>query len=500
MKTRTRTTIARRQFLRGSGISIALPFLPSLFPRRASGVTLVPENQIGFVGLSPYTSAVAPGNFFPADASARNAIRPFTGMTIHEGGLDPRIVDGELRISEVLSAPRDRFSYDLINKINVINGIDIPFYCRYHQSGWLGNYKADYQETAVASPTIDDTMAWSPAFNRGGTLALRSLNFDDGRPVSFGYSVRGNPTSAVTRNPALDPSRESTRALFLKVIGVPPTQLDMDRALVLDRVTARFKSLRESNRRLSADDRRRLDDHVQRLRELEIKLAGPRLSCPAKAPGEDGPAIVGDDASARVKRLQLVNDIIAAAFACGSTRIATVGSTQPLIDHPSYEQDVEQSNHQPSAQLQVVANHKRYFSDVFVDLLTKLNVSRGDGSTILDACIVQWGLSHSHMLHNTISLPLVTAGSAGGRLGTGRYLDYRNRERSVSINSVAIGNPGFHINRWFQTVFNAMGVTAADTAGKGYDQVMPEGHKPYAAAYVAGQHESRTNPLPFFTV
>ena len=64
----------------------------------------------------------------------------------------------------------------------------------------------------------------------------------------------------------------SSLELFNKIFVPPTTGGPAPRAPIVDRVLENYKRLRNGNRRLSAADRQRLDDHMARIAELQRKL------------------------------------------------------------------------------------------------------------------------------------------------------------------------------------------------------------------------------------
>jgi len=494
--------VARRQFLRAGGISVGLPFLASLFPRRASGQDLVPQREPRFVALSPFFSAVRPDNFFPADSVAGRKATLLPGMDIHHGELGLSTSGANASVSAVLTAPKDRFSSELLRKMNVVNGIDIPFYCPYHKSGWLGNFNNDVtSDVAPTTATLDQVLGWSPSvYPAGQNIVKRVISFGDSFPISFGYRDAPARSGAIVAMPYLNPETASTRPLFEMVIGDNAPAKDRSRKQILDRVFARYQSLRQSNRRISAQDRVVLDNHIAQLRALEKRLGNQSAQCTrlGGTPPQDSREVSDRGLAGFIRRYQLCNDIIAASFACGTSRIATLGIMRSLVDYMgNYHQDVEHHNREPFAQSLIVKHHQAMFSEIFLDLINKLNVPAGNGATLLDGALVQWGIGHGYHLYNTNAMPLVTAGSLGGRLRTGSYFDFRNRARELRMGNEITGNPGLHINRWFRGVLDGFGVPPSEYADLGYDKIYNEStHAPYRAAYVAGQHESRVDRLP----
>src|SRR5690606_1037144 len=85
----------------------------------------------------------------------------------------------------------------------------------------------------------------------------------------------------------------------------------------------------ELRKRLGAEDRVRLDQHLTSIRELEQRLAvqldkpPPAAACKGPgAPGADG--VQGVEINVLKKRHQLMVDLAAAAIACDQTRVFNI--------------------------------------------------------------------------------------------------------------------------------------------------------------------------------
>src|SRR5204863_899500 len=87
------------------------------------------------------------------------------------------------------------------------------------------------------------------------------------REISFGFS---NPSAASGTVQNIR-GAESSLELFHRIF-VPAGTPHGGRVPVVDRVLQSYQRLRNGNRRLSAADRQRLDDHMDRLAELQRKL------------------------------------------------------------------------------------------------------------------------------------------------------------------------------------------------------------------------------------
>jgi len=261
-----------------------------------------------------------------------------------------------------------------------------------------------------------------------------------------------------------------------------------DRSPVVDRVLENYRQLRDGAfgdaRRLSAVDRQRLDDHMDRLHELERRLTVESTCKDLPTPLIDadrshgGYGSRGRDLSAVREWHQLYNDVIVAGFMCNSTRVATVSSWHPwsnVSDGPcEWHQDVAHQTslgnpENPSSQQLAMADaQQRFFEGVFLDLANKLNIEEAFGRTYLDNSLLVWTQESGQLPHAGYSIPVITAGSASGFFNTGLYCDYRSRDNTSLINSWDEGyarlnkRPGLLYNQWLSNTLQAMGLNPVD--------------------------------------
>ena len=110
---------------------------------------------------------------------------------------------------------------------------------------------------------------------------------------------------------------------------------------------------------------------------------------------------------------------------------------------------------------------------VFARVLQGLDVPEANGTTYLDNSIVFWG-NELGMNHLNYSMPTLLAGSGGGYLNTGRYIDYIDWNRNVRFsqeNGMVI--EGIPYNRLLNTLLQAFGLQPSDyeaAAGEGYGE------------------------------
>ncbi|MDX2022434.1 MAG: DUF1552 domain-containing protein [Deltaproteobacteria bacterium] len=499
--------VSRRLVLLGAGASVGLPWLPSLMSK-AYGADAGFLARPRFVAFMTDHGGVLPENMFPPAASATTKEAIFGGHTAGAGPL--KLSDqggGEVGVCPVLRAPSGVLTPQLLSKINVVRGLDIPFYIAHNTGGHLGNYARNdgngtpgQQAQKSPMPTIDQIMAWSPSFYSAGDLAgIKERSIVTGTRGGYSWNWSNPQTKSGTIQ---EIGREtSSLALFDKLFVKPSATPVAARKPIVDKILANYKSLRESDRRLSATDKQRLDDHIARLAELQRKVTttAPTASCQGFAkPAVDANNTGGD----QKKKLGLLNDVIVMAFMCGTTRVASMSLAEPLVPFSgSWHQDTAHNWPNPDAQSRLVAHNRNAFAWAFLDLARKLDVEEAGGRTFLDNTLIAWSQESGFNTHEACGLPLVTAGSAAGFFKTGQYIDYRNTGRAQSRRNLEAAGfteyVGLTWNRWLATALQSMGVPRSEfekPGVAGYGNPLIDGS--YTGKYVSGVLETASNGMP----
>jgi hypothetical protein len=298
-----------------------------------------------------------------------------------------------------------------------------------------------------------------------------------GGRMSWGYS---NPQQKSGDIQAL-PTSFSSKDLFDSIF-VPPTTGGPKRTPVVDRVLQSYKNLRNGANgdaaRLSASDRQRLDDHMDRLAELQ-KRVGATVSCESVQPpgavqtkNNSGVGFEDNTSQQAVENAKafysVFNDVIVAAFMCGSSRIATIHTVESWRAWAgSWHQEVaHQARGGGTAQAAITEGNRSLFEWVFLDLANKLNVEEANGTTYLDNTLMMWTHESGPSTHDPVSLPVVTAGSAAGFFKTGNYVDYSNAANSLNWPWQDL-RPGILYNQWLATVLQSMGVPPSEFEAQG---------------------------------
>jgi hypothetical protein len=204
---------------------------------------------------------------------------------------------------------------------------------------------------------------------------------------------------------------------------------------ILDRVREDAAGL---SRRVSSGDRAKLDEYLTSVREVETRAAAMR-SAKEKA---DNRARHGGPPQALMPRpenglpedirahMRLMCDILALGFQTDKTRIATLllcrdisGLFYPFLD-------VRSAHHSASHDDRSEAYERvsRYYCSQLAYLATRLDAMPEGNGTVLDNCCLMFINSlWSGTRHDNSKVPLVLAGGLGGTLPTGRVLDYLDR-------------------------------------------------------------------------
>ena len=465
--------VTRRQFLLGlGGATLALPVLPSLLTRTAYGAEPTYTRRPRLFWVTTDHGAAFESSMFPNAAQLTSTADIFSDHPYKFGKLTGSTNGTARSLSAVLSADSGRFSEALIAKMNVLYGLDVPFYIAHNTGLHLGNYARNdgngSDGKAVQDkprPTIDQLLAWSSSFYPDLSSIRERAMVIGSQAVSWNYSKPSDQTGNIENVRGTSSSLDLFKRIF-----VAPTTTTPTRAPVVDKVLASYKNLRNSNRRLSAADRQRLDDHIDRIAELERKLgSGSSNSCGSiTAPKEDANKFRGNDPTSAAKWGQAFNDVVAAAFMCGTSRIGVMsyGSTEAFVSYSGdWHQDVAHQWQNADPQKQLVTSYQRFFETVFLDLAAKLDVEEAPGMTYLDNSLLVWSQESGMETHGTVSVPVVTFGSAAGFFKTGQYIDYRRTNAGGAKFDPGAGGTqycGLLYNQWLATALQAMGAKPAE--------------------------------------
>lgn len=200
-------------------------------------------------------------------------------------------------------------------------------------------------------------------------------------------------------------------------------ELVMQRS-ILDLVAEDASQLRS---RLGQNDRNKLDEYFHSVRDVERRIE--RMSKPV-----DSVSSVqrpGEKPSDVAEHIRVMFDLMTLAFKTDTTRIATFmlgnegsNGTYPMIGVNEGHHHL--SHHQNEAdKIAKIAAIDRFFAEQFAYFLQQLKQTPdGSGSLLDNSWIVYGGAIRDGNRHDHHDLPILLAGSGGGRLLPGNHLQY----------------------------------------------------------------------------
>ncbi len=454
--------------LRGAaGFTLGMPFLYSLLGRSEEARAQALGHAKQFVAYGTCDGGIWQEFMYPGDAVLQDSMPAPAGHSVRRGKLSPAIDGDVAALSPVLSANSSLLTPSLAAKLNVLRGLDISFYMGHHGGGHLGNFgKSDQGDALPLLPTIDQVLASSEKFY-GDAQGVMGRSLVIGRE---GMSWEGQQGGVTTISPNND-QKSLFKSIFRAGGAEEPS---MATKPIVDLVIEDYRRLPAGNRPWPAADKVRHEEPLARPAGLERKLnVVPAVTCgdvkePAPAGSKRG------NASAQAAYVRVFNDIIVAAFACGTSRIATLstgdaateysfsdytGDWHGDIAHGAFDEGASQGDRNDKEQLLVAAG-RTFFEGVFLDLASKLEaVDVGDGTTLLDHSLLQWTQEAGSETHTQIEMAVVTAGSAGKFFQTGNYLDYRQK---MATSQNGKPTPGVLYNQYLGSVLQAMGLEPAE--------------------------------------
>ena len=404
--------VPRRAVLRGLGAAVAVPFLESLrTPGVAQAAAAAVPTRMAFLYIPngvhvPRWRPQGEGREFSFGptleplAPFKDSVQLITGLAHRNGTAGPDGAGDHARASATFltgARPRKTAGADIRVGISV---------------------------DQVAANAIGRQTRF-PSLELSCDAARKSGGCDSGYACAYQFNI-------AWRSEQQPVSPESNpRLVFERLFG---SGSGAERAASLTARRQRQRSIldfvaaeaRELDRGLAAADRRKLDEYLTGLREIEHRIA--RFDqAPPQVPDRDlpdGPPAVYSE------HLRLLADMLVLAFQTDSTRIGTFmfahdGSNRSFPEIGVGDGHHSLSHHQGKEEtLEKIAKIDRFHAEQFAYFLGRMReVKEADGRSLLDHSMVVYasGLSDGNR-HNHDDLPVILAGSAGGRLATGRHV------------------------------------------------------------------------------
>ncbi|MBM3736486.1 MAG: DUF1552 domain-containing protein [Acidobacteria bacterium] len=395
----TQKHLHRRTFLRGAGVSFALPLLDAMIPAlRAERTTAAaPVRRLGFVF---YPLGVDQDRWRPSGEGAEYKLSP---------ALEP------------LAAHRSKFV--------VISGL----------SSDPDRTKAGFHDRALASfmTGVEPTKGKVHVGISVDQVAARAL----GKETQFASlelgtektNVNANHVGPVFKSATVPlPFEHNPRRVFERLFGeggridpVASAARDQSDRSSLDAVTERIAELR---RQLGPADRRKLDEYVESIRDVERRIEVASRKRPAGLPAIERPSGAPDTWPEHVK---LMFDLQTLAVQADLTRVWTFMYAREATSINFPHLGITMGHHEIShhnferEKLDALAKINLDQSRLFAYFLSKLDALKEGAGSLLDHSLILYGSDLSvPTSHSQRDLPIIVAGGAAGRIVGGRYLRF----------------------------------------------------------------------------
>lgn len=414
----TRKSLSRRTMLKGFGAALSLPFLDAMVPAFAAAKGEAPVRLAWF--------------YVPNGIDMRHWTPP---------------AEGELGALPELLAPLDPLKKDVLVLSNLTANWGRPLLVGAGDHGRaLAAYMtgvmvyrtagADLKLTVSADQLAAQAIGSQtrlPSLEVGLEEARQAGNCDNGYSCAYTYNASWK-TESQPLPPISDPRNLFERLFGSDVIEAPAARarrLAMRRS-ILDQVSENTTKLQST---LGGSDRRKLDEYLTSVREIEKQVERSEKDGVMIDPGMEKPFGIPNEFP---DYFRLMTDMMLVAFKADITRVQTMligreGSTRayPEIGVPDGHHPL--THHMGNMQMldkvrQINALHLK----LFAEFLTKLkNTPEGDGNLLDNSLIVYGSGLADGNVHTHDQLPTLLCGRGGNFVSPGRHIVYQ-RETPVA--------------------------------------------------------------------
>lgn len=395
--------LVRRNFLRGIGVSLALPALESLSPAFAKGAAEAPRRML----LISNNLGVLPWPFFPKESGADYAASPYlkaledfrSDFSVFSGLSHPAVAGGHSTENCFLTGAKDPTGSGFRNTIS------------------LDQFAIEKLGQRTRFPTLN-----------------------------LGVNInRANRSLSWTRDGVLLPAEDSPASLFRKMFvqgkkNETERRLDQlkERGSILDVLSDDMKAVQ---RKANHGDRQRVDQYLTSIRELEQQLhsAGEWEQKPKPTTDAEPPEDILDQAQFFPK-FELMLRMAQLALESDSTRIVTLmvdGFATPVFEISESEKSLNgyhNLSHHGSAKEKIAQLERIDLRqmEVLKSLFQRLSAVGNPGSNLLDQTMVLFGSNMGDAnVHSCTNLPILLA---GGGFRHGQHLRFDETDNTPLAN------------------------------------------------------------------
>ncbi len=401
----------RRTFLRGTGVSVALPMLEAMLPKAvlASGsASAATPNRMAFI-------------FFPNGAIMKDWTPQETGTGYRLpktlASLEP--VRDELLVISGLAHDKARPNGDGAGDHARCSGAYLTASQPRKTSG--ADIEVGTSVDQVAAKSIGQ-LTRLPSLELGTEAGRQAGKCDSGYSCAYTSNISWKtPTQPMAKE--IDPQSVFDRMFDGSLKDAKAREeRDFYRKSILDFVLDDAARLQKQ---LGQTDRRKMDEYLTSVREIEQRITRAQEETKAMRPDFDIPEQIPRDYAVHVR---LMYDLMALAFQTDTTRIATFMLGNSGSNRTYKTIGVSGGHHQLShhrddeKKIEMLQKIDQYMVEQFAYFLKKLkSIKEGDG-TLLDHSMIVYGSAISDAnRHRHENLPVLFAGRGKGTIETGRH-------------------------------------------------------------------------------
>jgi Protein of unknown function (DUF1552) len=425
----TKKYLPRRTFLKGMGVTMALPLLDAMIPARTAlaQTAASPALRAGFI-------------YFPHGAVMSQWTPEKTGT--------------DFEFTPILK-PLEGFR----KQMTIISGLEnkaaiAPPVHALSPGTWLSGVSPRKSQDPWGGVTIDQMVAGKigqdtpfPSLE----VAIEARGGGGSCDRDYGCSYSGTISFRTPNTPL--PMETDPRKLFQRLFGqgdTPQERKDLAKqySSVLDLVSREAADLQRS---LGPTDKTVLGDYLDTVREIERRVEKMEARDLSKLNLPTAPA--GPPANSDA-HLMLMLDLIALAYQGNLTRVFSLmmagevsNLTYPVVGvsdayHPISHYGADKTKQDKCIKIQT------YYSTVMAKFLTKLQgLPDGDGS-MLDHTMIVWGSNMSNSdRHNHFPLPMTILGGANGKVKGGQHLKYPDQTPLSNLLLTVVQRAGVEVQK-----------------------------------------------------
>jgi hypothetical protein len=394
----------RRTFLRGVGVSMALPWFESLrvWGDEAAGASTASEAPVRFAAL-------------------------FSGNGFHTREWWAKGEGANMELGKVL-APL----HDLREKMLFIQGL----------------HNAEALKGNIHSSQTGNLLSGAPLASggeiRSGTSIDQVIAQQQGHSTKVSSLVLGCEKS----NPSVHKNYSMLYSSHISWSSpTTPTPLELYPALAFDRLfkdevqkgdqsvlDAVLEDARDIRGQISKSDQRKLDEYLDSVREVEqrIEQAGKKGELQGWRPTLAGPNMPrpADGIPQNIaEHMRLMCDILVLGFQTDTTRVCTLklNNDHSSLRFPHLGVDYMIHHLLSHSDTDDWLKVNQFFLEQVAYIAHKLDAIQEGDRTALDNTMLLFCSSMLTGSHDATKLPVVVLGGGGGKLQTGRVLDYREK-------------------------------------------------------------------------